>query len=370
MRKLGDLTNIVPVISKADLLSPDQIYTLKSFFHKQANHAGVKTFLFGDTAAAGDHVDPLSPFAVSSAKSNDDDTMDASTLMSPDYVQPLVPSELEVLVQKLFDRDNVAWMRHSAAKKLSQGRPQPYQRQHVNASFAPGQSTNSTSGLSSSAYSWDGSISPDASQPSYTLARVADHTQHEEQKAQVHLAKWAQDLQRSLQSERERYAALSRGDRTVWLTEQLTESIMDGSLVPITQSGVHITQDAATSTSPKTRHTEEGKGEAEGGFLLRSPDGEYLEYRYPNPSISTSALPPTGISPHDPLGLVWWTDDLKRRGWVVVQILGSVGVVGGLALWLARTWGVPTRSLAASEWNFGLGLHWTGCPAGSGSGSG
>lgn len=170
------------------------------------------------------------------------------------------------------------------------------------------------------------SLPEGTSPPSYTLARVADYTQHEEQRAQIHLAKWALDLQRSLQNERQRYAALARGDRAVWLTEQLKEIVMDGSLVPITQSPgeLHIDRD-------------------QGGVVLRAVKGEHLGFS-------------SGISPHDPLGVVWWTDDLKRRGWVLVQILGSVGVVGGLALWLARTWGVPTRNMA--EWNFNF--HWTG----------
>lgn len=325
MRKLGDLSNIIPVISKADLLSSDQISSLKSSFHTQAERGALKTFLFGDPPPGG----VMPPFAVSSAKSNDDDTMDASTLMSPDYVQPLIPSELEVLVQKLFDRDIVAWMRHSAAVKLAQARRwPPYQRQHP----APGNPSN-MSGLSSSmssAYSSGSLISlPGTSSPSYTLARIADHTHHEETMAQVRLAKWALDLQRSLQNERERYAALSRSDRAVWLTKQLNESVMDGTLVPVTQNpgvyGFHVP-------------TEKGGG----GFLVRMPNTKQMEYHV------------SRISPHDPLGVVWWTDDVKRRGWVIVQIVGSFGVVGGLALWLAKAWGLSGRNL--SEWSF----HWCG----------
>lgn len=334
MKKLCDLTNIIPVISKADLLSSDQVLSLKSSIHKQAKRAGVKPFLFGDPSSGEiNELNASSPFAVSSAKSSDADTMDASTLMNPDYVQPLVPSELDILVQKLFDRDNVAWMRHSAAKKLAQRRPgQPYLRQYPapNPSFAPGQS--GLSGLSSSIPSLcssDGVSLPGTSSPSYTLARITDYTLHEERKAQIHLAKWALDLQRSLQNERERYAALTRGDRAVWLTEQLKESVMDGSIVPITQAGVY-----GFHVPPPEK--------ANGGFLVRTPNGQGVECHI------------SSLSQHDPLGVVWWADDLKRRGWVIVQILGSFGVVGGLAFWLARSWGLPGRNL--SEWNF----HWCG----------
>lgn len=259
--------------------------------------------------------------------------MDASTLMSPDYVQPLAPSELGLLVQKLFDRDNISWMRHSAAKKLAQAHHwQAYRPQDTaqGSSFGTGQSC--VSGLispNSSVYTGSLISLPGTSSPSYTLARITDYTHREEMMAQVRLAKWALDLQQSLQNERERYAALSKGDRAIWLTEQLNESIMNGSLVPVSQTpGVH---DFHIST-------EKGAG----GFMVRPSNGQRMEYH-------TSRL-----SLHDPLGVVWWADDLKRRGWAIVQIVGGFGVVGGLTLWLAKTWGLPMRNL--SEWN----LHWYG----------
>ncbi|RJE26059.1 hypothetical protein PHISCL_01584 [Aspergillus sclerotialis] len=333
MRKLCDLTNIIPVIAKADLLSSNQISSLKSLFNKQAECTALKTFNFGDLPPEGaNELGPLPPFAVSSAKSNDDDTMDASTLMSPDYVQPLAPSELCLLAQKLFDRDNISWMRHSAAKKLAQKHWQAYRSQDTaqGSSFVNGQS--SVSGFispNSSVYTGSLVSLPGTSSPSYTLARITDYTHREEMVAQVRLAKWALDLQQSLQNERERYAALSKGDRAIWLAEQLNESVMDGSLVPVSQTpGVH---DFHISTEKRA-----------GGFMVRPSNGQRMEYH-------TSRL-----SPHDPLGVVWWTDDLKRRGWAIVQIVGGFGVVGGLTLWLAKTWGLQMRNL--SEWNF----HWCG----------
>lgn len=148
--------------------------------------------------------------------------------------------------------------------------------------------------------------------------------------AQVRLAKWASDLQRSLQNERERYANLAQGERAIWLTERLSECVIDGSLVPITQTpgfcGLH--------TSPSEKTT--------GGLLVRTRSGHQVEYRI------------SSLSPHDPLGVVRWADDLNRRGWAIVQIVGSFGVVGGLALLLAKTWGLSSRSL--SDWHF----NWCG----------
>lgn len=323
IRKLCELSNVIPIISKADTLTQTQITHLKLRFHEEAREAGIKPFLFGDPPNGLDGLESQPPYAVSSEKTIDTETMDASTLMSPDYVQPLVPSELDALVNKMFDRDNLAWMRHSAAKKLLQQRTDT-------SSFPPSMplpSTQSGPAASGSAYassSWRSvsgtSISLD-SPPGYAMARIADYTRNEERMAQVRLAQWATDLQRSLQNERDRYTSLARGERAVWLTERLGECVVDGSLVPLSQTpgfcGLH---------GPI--------GEKSGVFqVMRSHAGSGA-YRF------------TNFSPHDPLGVVGWIDELGHRSWMLVQIVGSVGVVGGLALWLARTWGLPTRSLS------------------------
>lgn len=315
IRKLSELSNVIPIISKSDTLSPTQITTLKLHFHDQAREAGIKPFLFGASCLNEDGLDSQPPYAVSSEKGPDTETMDASTLMSPDYVQPLIPSELNTLVNKIFDRDNLAWLRHSAAKKLLQ------QRSGLSslppsiplASAQPPPTACGSGSLSSSWHAVSGSLST-SSPPSYAMARIADYTRNEERMAQVRLAQWATDLQRSLQNERDHYAELARGERAIWLTERLGECVVDGSLVPLTQTpgfcGFH---------GPEKRQS---------GFQVPS----HAVYR-------------CGISSHDPLGLVGWIDDLGRRSWVLVQIVGSVGVVGGLALWLARTWGLPARNL-------------------------
>jgi hypothetical protein len=325
IRKLSELSNVIPIVSKADTLTPDQITTLKRRFHEKAHEAGIKLFLFGDPPNSIDGLESQPPYAVSSEKAMDTETMDASTLMSPDYVQPLVSSELEVLVNRMFDRDNLAWMRHSAAKKLIQQRTNSFPIPQSPPSFSaqPGPTPGGPGSVSSSWQSISGPPILPGSPPGYAMARIADYTRHEERMAQVRLAQWATDLQRSLQNERERYASLARGERAVWLTERLGECVVDGSLVPLSQTpgfcGFH---GSAGEKSPN-------------GFkVLRPHVGSGTGYRV------------SGFSPHDPLGVVDWIDDLGHRSWVLVQIVGSVGVVGGLALWLARTWGLPTRSLS------------------------
>lgn len=60
-----------------------------------------------------------------------------------------------------------------------------------------------------------------------------------------------------------------------------------------------------------------------------------------------------GVDRTDPLGLLQLQAEMKRRGWVAVRVLGSFGVLGGLAWWVVRTlhgeggdvkvWGVGVR---------------------------
>ncbi|KAJ5836194.1 hypothetical protein N7447_002220 [Penicillium robsamsonii] len=318
IRKLCELSNVIPIISKADTLTPNQIAHLKLRFHEQAREAGIKPFLFGDPPNGLNGLESQPPYAVSSEKTIDIETMDASTLMSPDYVQPLVPSELGALVNKMFDRDNLAWMRHSAAKKLLQQRTD-------SSSLPPSIPLPTSSGSACASSSWHSisgtSISP-GSPPGYAMARIADYTRHEERVAQVHLAQWATDLQRSLQNERDRYTSLARGERAVWLTERLGECVVDGSLVPLSQTPGFC-----------NLHGHVGEKGPSGFRVMHSHTGSGT-YRFAT------------FSPNDPLGVVGWIDDLGHRSWVLVQIVGSVGVVGGLALWLARAWGLPTRSLS------------------------
>lgn len=329
MRKLSSLSNVIPVISKTDLLSQTEIQSLKKAFHSKAQEADFKPFLFREPV--NDAQNGLStPFAVSSAVSSDDENMDASILMSPDYVQPLIPSELEILVEKIFDRDNFSWLRHSAAKKLIQ-KHELQQDQLLNTKppgrpgsaishFSPSVGFSSASSISDSQVL----VSRPGSSPGYSLALVADHTQREEKLAQVRLARWASDLQQSLQNERERYEALARGERAEWLTERLSECVVDGTLVPLNRtpgfSGFQVPD-------------ESGSGE----LFTRNGKSQRVQYRV------------TNLSPHDPLGLLRWDEDLKRRGWMIVQVVGGFGVVGGLALWLGKSWGLASHGMF--EWN-------------------
>lgn len=264
------------------------------------------------------------PYTASSATGPDTDTMDASLLMSPEYVQPLLPSELALLVQQIFETDVLAYLRHSAAKKLITWHAL---HPHLSRIQTPAASCHGQSTLGSpnpSSLSNSGILVPLGSDlslttsNSYALARLADHTQREERLAQVRLSKWASDLQISLQRERERYERLARGERATWLVEKMGEEVRNGRVVAMDKSGALIKSDAPEAA---------------------------LHYR------------PVRYATHDPLGLLRLNETMKTRGWVAVQVVSSFGVIGGLALWLAKTWGL-TSSL--QEWAEGWGGRWLG----------
>ena len=260
------------------------------------------------------------PFTVSAATGPDNETMDASLLMSPEYVQPLMPSELNILIDQMFDADVMAFLRHTAAKKLISwhlNHPRMITEPSPSTSSAPNQSALASPSVLPSSLSNSGVLIPPSSEislttsNSYALARVADHTQREERLAQVRLSKWATDLQFSLQRERERYEKLARQERAVWLLERMGEEVRDGQVIRMDGSQMLVKREAVATWPPQRAY-----------------------------------------NTHDPLGLLRWQDAMRTRGWIALQVVGGFGVVGGLAFWLAKSLGF-TQSLHewAQEWS-------------------
>lgn len=305
LRRLSTLTNVIPTVAKADNLSEEEISNIKASIAGELNASGIKPFTFDATT-------PHS-YTVCSAPSNDEENMDASLLMSPDYVQPLLPSELAALVEQVFERDNISWLRHSAAKKFLQWRRRAddpamtlTSPQSPLTSLYKRTGSPTSSSLMSSPTTSQVLVSYAGGASTFAQARFADHAQREERLAQIRLARWAGNLQRSLQNERARYEALARGERAVWLTERLGECVVDGTLVAINQNTALV----------------ESLGK--GAVTLRTTSVGGNSHHVANPD--------------DPLGLLRWNDAMKRRGWVAFQVVGSFGVIGALAVWVARNW--------------------------------
>lgn len=312
IRRLSPFTSVLPIIAKADTLTPQQVQNLKLSILNDLRSAGVRPFLFGKTfpdvsRSMSENV-PCAPFAISSALSSDSENMEASLLMSPDYVAPLVGSELSELVSHVFDPDNIAWLRHASAKKYIQWSNSVAASNHSSSLTR----FNSTPGSPRSIRSTSASVLLSASNSNlihipdlgsqvaannFALARVADHTQREERLAQVRLTRWAHDLQRSLKAERERYERLARGERAIWLTERLGECIVDGQLVPASM--------ALTSKYTAVTDTQDGM-----------------------------------VNARDPLGLLALNENIRRKVVRLLRIAGYGGIVGFVSLWVLKQSGL------------------------------
>ncbi|KAF5528046.1 Poly(A) polymerase pla1 [Colletotrichum aenigma] len=187
IRQLQSLTNVVPLLAQADLLTAGEMTKSKERISRQLADAGLDLFTF--TSQGLDAAGTLNIFAISSKTGTDDDVMDASILMSPEYVQPLVPTDLSSLVSYIFSFDGAACLRHNAANKLLGWRRRDAAT--GNASFAIAAQTGSTAErrmlLTRTNFSTP-----------LTVSRVSNYSQHEERFCRLQLTNWAADLQRSL----------------------------------------------------------------------------------------------------------------------------------------------------------------------------
>lgn len=308
MRRLSPLTSVLPIIAKADSLTQQQIKVLKLSILSDLQAAGIRHFLFGKSY--GDILNdsnPCAPFAISSMISNDQENMDASVLMSPDYVPPLIETELPNLINHVLHPDNIAWLKHTAARKYINWSAKARATSLVQSSSL---GLPQRSPVPSSLHS----ASPlliQSSPPTFTLARLSDHTQREERFAQARLARWASELQRSLRAERERYECLAKGERAMWLTEKLNECVQDGQLV-------------LASTTPmkgKTKDSNPIRGQA----------------------ITSEVL--GGFSVNDPLGI------LSSKGTVYI------GYGGGIIAIIAATWALRNCGMTLAEFTEWFGFR-------------
>ncbi|OAA65928.1 heat shock protein [Niveomyces insectorum RCEF 264] len=374
MRLLSSLTNVIPLLARADALcSEADMAAAKERMARQLHEANIDTFAFTTPTTGSGAAVPLAsasgphqPYAVSSANGSDHDVMDASLLMSPDYVQPLVATDLATLVEHVFCLDGVARLRHAAARKVAKWRKAAtaYPNDHDNNGSSNSNSNNGSSNSNSNSGSsihqgWLSPASPSrpavlttplGAPASFALARMTDHTQREEHLAQMRLATWAAELQRNLDSERARYAKLARSERAVWLTERLSECVQDGTLVavPATASG---TATAAAAAAARTT-TVSTPSRSSSSSLFRSTKRRSARSS-PAASLSSSTMTlSTAFSHEDPLGLLEVTAGLRARGLLLLEVLGSLSVLGGVALWMAKhNYHLQVYGWCVAEWS-------------------
>lgn len=363
LKQLTPLTNVIPLLARADSLRSDKdVAEAKERIARQLHEADIQPFVFTSPTEAQDFALTLAsasglpqPYAVSSATGSDHDIMDASLLMNPDYVQPLVSTDLSTLVEHVFCQDGVSRLRHAAARKLSQWRNAEFSETDGSPGAARPQSLYRPLSFGSNVSNIDSArpgipSAPLGAPPSFALARLNDHTQREEQLAQIRLANWAAELQRSLDNERARYEKLAHSERAVWLTERLNECVQDGTLVAVAPTG------ASGNSASQAQQQQKGKS-AERSLIAVSSKQQQQQAKAakkkakktdpwaqsslssssfraaskPNLSLSTSYL-----SHEDPLGLLEVTAGLRARSLLVLELLGSLSVLGGMALWMAK----------------------------------
>ncbi|KAK3691277.1 hypothetical protein LTR37_018722 [Vermiconidia calcicola] len=297
-------TNVIPVIGRADTMDPTELMARKKQLMEMFEGLSAQPHI--TRPVEDDDSEPVEPFAISSALGDDTDTLDASILMSSTYLQPLVPSELEVFVTQLLDPESMARLRHLSAIKfllwrqenigshldlekqlLLNPRPSSPGLTSTGAESIPGESSKVLVPHATSSYFRSPSPSENDSSAPPPLRNASPSAPFR----QVRLAKWAQDLQRSLDNERRRYKQMYTNSTIPSSSEEWTPP---------------------TTTDSEKALSRPSRGRLGGDLSI--------------------------IDPRDPLGVLAFGQAFRRRGWLALQVAGSCGLLGAVAWWVVRNW--------------------------------
>ncbi|KAK0269891.1 hypothetical protein LTR35_014567 [Friedmanniomyces endolithicus] len=320
-------TNVVPLIGHADSVPESDIDTRRQQVIDMIEECGQECFALSDAAmepGPKDGQQHATPLAISSALGDDAETIDASILMSSQYMQPLVPSELGYLVEHLLDPDNIARMRHISATKFLLWRQQNLGHHLVDIQNLLEEPSKVLVPHASSSYFRSASPSAisetSASGGAATSAALAHYNEQPPAPGsdtapfrQVRLAKWARDLQRGLENERRKY-------QHKYFPQQPSTAGADWDLRAETS-----TEEASNNEKAIIPGTSTDKPTA-------SP-----------PSRGRLGGDIAVIDPRDPLGVLAFTQRFRRQGWVALRVAGGCGLVGALAWWVVRNWAEVQR---------------------------
>lgn len=334
--RLSQCTNVIPIIGRADTVAREVVELQKERITEMLKLYNIETLSLSDTKAVHRRVDssmadasPKEPFSISSALGDDSETIDASILMSSQYVQPLVSSDLAYFVDKFLNPNNISRMRHLAATKFllwrqaNLGSNMDMTKLHhspsVGFGYSPARTTtesiideNQSKALvprvASSYFQSNRSTSPfggsDLSalsapntgmgQSAYALGRSHDlgnsfYGSEQAPYGEIRLAKWAQDLQRGLSSERRRHQEMYSQPPPDWTRDD----------------DEHVDDKALVAARP-------ARGRLGGDLAV--------------------------IDPRDPLGVLALSQTVTQRGWLALRIAGGCGLVAAVALWVVRNW--------------------------------
>ncbi|UNI19687.1 hypothetical protein JDV02_005858 [Purpureocillium takamizusanense] len=175
---LQAMTNVIPLLARADQLSSDDVAVSKDKIGQALGELHASCFSFASPESVGESTHL---FAVSSATHSDPEMVDASILMSSDYLQPLVDTELTQLVGLVFSPEGSSWLRHSAALKAVSWRRQQRHRNSLQSALTCRR------------------LSSDAALVRYGTANFEMERQYW---GRIELSSWAEGLRQSLAAER------------------------------------------------------------------------------------------------------------------------------------------------------------------------
>ncbi|KAK6003942.1 hypothetical protein QM012_008792 [Aureobasidium pullulans] len=319
LRRLSALTNIVPIIGRADTCQSDNLMDTKTAIRSRLEAAGIKTFTF--QAADAQAVATSSPFAVSSALSEDTDNMDASELMSSEYVQPLVSSDLDQLVDRLFDPDNAQRLRHCAVKKFIQWR-----REYLKTSFDSHKRELRELALERLGCLQDAapsSISSVLSSPSGFLApQMSTSSQRGSSPTPLKLVP---AICTTSQYDFGRCVDVYSLDR-------------DSMNLPQWAYNLKVALDAETRERKQLTSGNDGQHKASSALVKSG----YEIPHYVNPSGIDN------LNRQDPLGLLALSQRLRIKRWSFLQLVGGCGAVATILVWVTRNWTTVSEALGLS----------------------
>ncbi|KAJ0166292.1 hypothetical protein CTA2_7872 [Colletotrichum tanaceti] len=263
------------------LLVDAVLYTIPS--------SGIRLFTFAPSASNRDELDI---YAISSELGSDLDAMDASLLMGSEYLQPLVPTDLSRLLESIFSVDGATWLRHAAATKLLSWR-----LRHPRTGISSTGLTVQPEGYVDRRLlrTQTGSLT------ALATSRVPCYARYEERFCRIQFTDWAADLQRSLANERAIQERTARAQAATWMGEALRGGLGDGA--------------------------------SEAMALTRTRG--LRDHQWPmNRRHSTGSSQNWALARHqDPLGLLQLKADFRWQDWNTLEMVGGLGLLGGLA-WL------------------------------------
>lgn len=315
LRSLSKFTNFIPLIGKADRVSAEELRLRKEQILQLLELVDATPC---ELMRSDGGIETQQPLGISSLPGDDNDTIDASILMSSQYLAPLVPSELSQLLDDILEPEPVtrlryesswkflAWRRGNLAYHLGQA--------HLPRSLSPLPGYQTTDLASDGSFPEDSSkalVQPSASSLGHSessaapkhaassavvtgtsaLARYNELAQPSEPFRQVRLAKWAKDLQNSLQNQSRRYQRFYQAPLSDWAVDE-----DDKHQALVTMKG--------------------GRQPARGHL-----GGEVGV-----------------IDPRDPLGMLAFAQAFRRRGLLVVQLVGGCGIIGAICYCAAKNW--------------------------------